>query len=76
MFGSRVKATPVPDVSPMLPKTIACTLTAVPFRPVMRSMRRILDRFLAVPRIEDGVDRQHELLDGILREIVRRRACL
>ena len=24
----------------MLPKTIACTFTAVPLRPVMRSMRR------------------------------------
>ena len=28
--GSRVNATPVPDVSPMLPNTIACTFTAVP----------------------------------------------
>ena len=28
--GSRVNATPVPDVSPMLPNAIICTLTAVP----------------------------------------------
>ena len=28
--ASRVKATPVADVSPMLPNTIACTVTAVP----------------------------------------------
>ncbi len=28
--GLRVKATPVADVSPILPNTIACTLTAVP----------------------------------------------
>ena len=28
--GSRVKATPVADVSPMLPNTMACTVTAVP----------------------------------------------
>ena len=28
--GLRVKATPVADVSPMLPNTMACTLTAVP----------------------------------------------
>ena len=28
--GLRVKATPVAEVSPMLPNTIACTLTAVP----------------------------------------------
>ncbi len=30
VFGSRVKATPVPESSPMLPKTIVTTLTAVP----------------------------------------------
>ena len=40
MFGSRVKATPVPELLPVLPKTIACTLTAVPFSPVIRSIRR------------------------------------
>jgi hypothetical protein len=28
--GSRVKATPVAEVFPMFPKTIACTFTAVP----------------------------------------------
>ena len=28
--GLRVKATPVAEVSPILPKTMACTLTAVP----------------------------------------------
>ena len=28
--GSRVNATPVPEVSPRFPKTIACTVTAVP----------------------------------------------
>ena len=30
VFGLRVKATPVPESSPMLPKTIVTTLTAVP----------------------------------------------
>ena len=30
VFGSRVNATPVPESSPMLPKTIVTTLTAVP----------------------------------------------
>ena len=30
VFGSRVKATPVPESSPMLPKTMVTTLTAVP----------------------------------------------
>ena len=28
--GLRVKATPVAEVSPILPNTMACTLTAVP----------------------------------------------
>ena len=28
--GLRVKATPVPEVGPKLPKTMDCTLTAVP----------------------------------------------
>ena len=40
VFGSRVKQTPVPEVSPRLPKTICTTLTAVPGNPVMRSTRR------------------------------------
>ena len=30
VFGSRVKATPVPESSPMFPKTIVTTFTAVP----------------------------------------------
>jgi len=38
--GLRVKPTPVPEVSPRLPKTIACTLTAVPSQSSMRLMRR------------------------------------
>ncbi len=33
--GSRVKATPVPELSPMLPKTMVWTLTAVPQSPEM-----------------------------------------
>mgnify|MGYP002508117238 CR=1 FL=1 len=35
-----VDATPVPEVSPMLPKTIICTLTAVPQEEGMSFMRR------------------------------------
>jgi hypothetical protein len=31
VLGLRVKHTPVPDVSPMLPNTMDCTVTAVPF---------------------------------------------
>jgi hypothetical protein len=30
VFGSRVKATPVPESSPMLPNTMVTTFTAVP----------------------------------------------
>ena len=30
VFGSRVKATPVPESAPRLPKTMDTTLTAVP----------------------------------------------
>ena len=38
--GSRVKQTPVPDVSPRLPKTMAITVTAVPQSSGRRWMRR------------------------------------
>jgi hypothetical protein len=38
--GLRVKATPVAEVSPMLPKTIDCTFTAVPQLSGMSCMRR------------------------------------
>ena len=38
--GSRVKATPVPELSPMFPKTMAWTLTAVPQSPgILFSLR-------------------------------------
>ena len=38
--SSRLKATPEPLSSPLLPKTICCTLTAVPQSSGMRLMRR------------------------------------
>ena len=38
--GLRVKPTPVPEFSPRLPKTMACTLTAVPSQSSMWLMRR------------------------------------
>ena len=37
---ARVKATPEPEFSPVLPKTIACTLTAVPHSDGMLYFRR------------------------------------
>ena len=40
MDGSRVKQTPVPEVSPLLPKTIWTTLTAVPRSSGMPFARR------------------------------------
>ena len=58
----------MPELSPMLPKTMAWTLTAVPFRPVIRSIRRYCDRLVPHPAIEDGHDGLPELLLGILRE--------
>mmetsp|Transcript_19688 Transcript_19688/g.39955 ORF Transcript_19688/g.39955 Transcript_19688/m.39955 type:complete len:204 (-) Transcript_19688:44-655(-) len=41
-LGSRVKQTPVPLVSPMLPYAMAWTLTAVPSKPLMFSTSRYL----------------------------------
>ena len=38
--GLRVKATPVPEVSPILPNTMDCTFTAVPQLCGMSFMRR------------------------------------
>ena len=38
--GSRVKPTPVPELSSRLPNTMACTLTAVPRSWAMRSRTR------------------------------------
>ena len=38
--SSRLKATPVPDSSPVLPNTICWTLTAVPHSSGIRLMRR------------------------------------
>ena len=38
--GSRVKPTPVPEVSSRLPNTMACTLTAVPRSWAIRSRTR------------------------------------
>ncbi len=40
MAGLRVKATPVAERSPVLPNTIACTLTAVPHSSGIPSIRR------------------------------------
>src|SRR5437660_362832 len=47
-LGSRVKQTPVPEVSPVFPKTICTTLTAVPRRPVIFSTRRYVTAFSAI----------------------------
>mmetsp|Transcript_2018 Transcript_2018/g.8394 ORF Transcript_2018/g.8394 Transcript_2018/m.8394 type:complete len:222 (-) Transcript_2018:411-1076(-) len=38
VLGLRVKQTPVPEVSPMFPNTIAWMFTAVPFKPTMPLM--------------------------------------
>ncbi len=48
--GLRVKATPVAEVSPILPNTMACTLTAVPQLSGMLCRRAIGDGALVHPR--------------------------
>ncbi len=40
VISSRENATPLHELSPLLPKTICCTLTAVPHSSGMRLMRR------------------------------------
>ncbi len=40
VISSRENATPEPEVSPLLPNTICCTLTAVPHSSGIRFMRR------------------------------------
>ena len=54
--GSRVKATPVADVSPLLPNTIWTTFTAVPRSSGCRA-RAVDLRARGVPRLEDRLDR-------------------
>ena len=54
----------------MLPKTIACTLTAVPFRPVMRSMRRYSIALLPFHELNTALIASIELLRRVLREVV------
>ena len=48
----------------MLPKTIVTTLTAVPRSCGDLELVAVVDRALAHPRVEDGLDRQLELLAG------------
>ena len=55
MFGSRVNATPVPELFPVLPKTIAWTLTAVPFSPVIRSIRRYSTALLPIQLLKTAM---------------------
>ena len=56
--GSRVKATPAPDRPPPLPKTIRCTITAVPMSSghAGRS-RRYVARLRRPPRSQDCAER-------------------
>ena len=50
----------------MLPKTIAWTLTAVPFKPGDSLDPAVLDGLVAHPAIEDGHDRLPELIFRVL----------
>jgi hypothetical protein len=61
--GLRVKATPVPESQPMLPKTMVWILTAVP-RSWGCRRAAVIDGALAVPGFEDGFGCQAQLLVG------------
>ncbi len=54
----------------MLPKTIACTLTAVPHSAGMPYLRAVDLGAVVLPGVEDGVHRAVELLHRILGEIL------
>ena len=50
-----MNATPVPELVPVLPKTIAWTLTAVPFSPVIRSIRRYSTALLPIQLLKTAM---------------------
>ena len=63
-----MKHTPVPELSPRLPKTICTTFTAVP-RSSGDVVRAAVDlRARRVPRVEDGAVRAAQLVARVLRE--------
>src|SRR3982074_1217058 len=68
--SSRENATPLPLLSPRLPKTICCTLTAVPHSSGMRVDAPVGDCTRALPRVEHGTDRLRELLLGLGGKLV------
>ena len=63
--GSRVKATPEPEVPPLLPYTMVCTHTAVPATPPRRWMRRYSSAFLP--------DQERNTASAAAVELVQRR---
>ncbi len=68
--SSRLKATPVAEVSPLLPKTICCTLTAVP---QSSGIRLILRYWTARSPIQESNTARiglAQLLPRILGELV------
>ena len=68
--GSRVKATPDPEVTPMFPNTMACTVTAVPTRPVSPSRRRYSTARARGPGAQHRFDGAAELFHRVLGERV------
>ena len=67
--GLRVKATPVAESSPMFPKTMAWTFTAVPRSPRTSWISRYLTGAVAHPALEDGLDRRLDLFHRALGEV-------
>ena len=70
MAGSRVKATPVAQSSPMLPKTIAQMLAAVPHSCGIAVLPAIDDGPVVHPRAEHGADGAPHLLHRIVGEVL------
>ena len=68
--GFLVNATPVPEVSPIFPNTMDCTLTAVPQSPGISFIRRYTMARSVVPGAEHSLYGLHQLDLGILREIL------
>ncbi len=60
-----MNATPVPQSLPMLPKTMLCTLTAVPSR--RNVVLSSVDDCAGVPSCEDRLDGFHHLYARVLR---------
>ena len=70
VISSREKATPLHDVSPLLPNTICWTFTAVPHSSGMRLMRRYSTARSPIQESNTARIAWRELLARVLRELL------